>query len=338
MLAGFCGVEMVSDNETAARVAAHRKWNFVQSIALVACLAVLMAVSAFLLWSWTGAIVAVLVTAAVWLLAPRLPPEMLMRLYRAQLVDPRHGQQLLAMVAELAARAELPSVPKTYVIPSATLNAFASGRRDHAAVAITEGLLRKLELRQLAAVIAHEISHVDNGDLEIMSIADVMSRITQLMSYGAIGLLVWHLPTIFTGEARIPWLAIVLLYLSPAIGNLLQLGLSRSREYDADASSVALTGDPEALASALAAIQHYQGHMWEDVMVPGGRRIPHPSVLRSHPTTERRIRRLAHMDGVELPAERRRPRLNLRDEPMVTMIGVGHNSIRPRYRWPGLWY
>ena len=129
-----------------------------------------------------------------------------------------------------------------------------------------------------------------------------------------------------------PWLPILLLYLAPTLGSLLQLALSRTREYDADLDGAALTGDPMGLASALGRIERYQGHLWED-LVPGGRRIPQPSVLRSHPRTEDRIARLRSVDrGTLLPP------IEVAEEPMVSLVGFGPIAMRPRYRFPGVWF
>jgi heat shock protein HtpX len=111
---------------------------------------------------------------------------------------------------------------------------------------------------------------------------------------------------------------------------LLQLGLSRSREYDADREGAWLSGDPEALASALQKIENYQGRVWESIFVPG-RRLPVPSILRTHPSSEERIRRLRELGKPELPPLQtaKAPYLI----PRVTPFG-----IRPRYRLSGLWY
>ena len=116
-----------------------------------------------------------------------------------------------------------------------TLNAFATGTPDKAVIGITEGLLRRLSLRELAGVLAHEISHVRNNDLAVMSLADVMTRFTQApVLSGAVS---WRSSTCRRGCSAIPtcrFSALLLLYLAPTIGSLLQLGLSRTREYDAD--------------------------------------------------------------------------------------------------------
>lgn len=311
----------------------QQRRNLLQTVALVGGIGLVMAASCWLLWGWPGVIVAVGGIAGMFYLAPRVPPELVMRMYRAAPMDARNGLQILRAVGELARRAELPAPPRIYVVPSSTLNAFAVGRPDHAAIAVTEGLLRKLDLRELLGVLAHEISHIRNDDLKVMGLADMMSRVTQVMSWTGLALFFMHLPSIFTGATRIPWLAIALLYLAPAIGSLLQFALSRTREFDADLDGAVLTGDPGGLAAALAKIERYQGRFWEDLVFPSGRRIPQPSVLRTHPTTEARIERLRAVGRLPMP-----PRIGTDEQPMVTLVGFGPITMRPRYRIPGIWF
>jgi heat shock protein HtpX len=114
----------------------------------------------------------------------------------------------------------------------------------------------------------------------------------------------------------------------------LQLSLSRTREFDADIEAAGLTGDPMGLASALRRLETYTGHFWEDLMFPvPARRVPQPSLLRSHPETKVRIDRLLSLNG--------KPELEplvIVEQPMMSLVGYGPGEMRPRYRWPGLWF
>ena len=314
------------------RQAAHRRRNLIHSVLIVGGIGGMTILSAGLLYGWLGVIGAIVLVGIMAVLAPSLPADAVMQMYRARRVDPNAGGPLTRIVGELAHRAELPSVPRLYVVPSATLNAFATGTPNRAAIAVTEGLLRKLSMRELVGVLAHEVSHVRNNDLWIMGLADVMSRMTQILSYAAVILVILYVPAMFTGSARVPWAAILVLYLAPTISSLLQLALSRAREYDADLEAALLTGDPMGLASALNNLERYQGRVWEDLVLTG-RRVPQPSLLRTHPKTEDRIARLRDLQGAP-----ERPHIVLREEPMVSMIGVGPARMRPRYRVTGLWY
>jgi heat shock protein HtpX len=312
----------------------HKLRNDMQSVLLVAGLGLVTAFSVWLLWSWVGVLVTIAWFAALFFFAPRMPPEIVMRMYRARRIDPQHGEQIAYIVDELARRARLQGTPAVYVIPSMTLNAFATGTPDQAVIAITEGLLRRLSLREVAGVLAHEVSHIRNNDLAVMSLADMMTRFTQGLSYLALFLAIFHLPGILLGDSDVSLLALLLLYLAPSIGSLLQLGLSRTREYDADLQGAELTGDPRGLASALDKLERYQGNFWEDFMFPvPGRRIPQPSLLRSHPPTEERVARLLALESRDMP-----PPIEVVEEPMVSLAGLGPGSMRPRYRFPGVWF
>ena len=313
---------------------AHRLRNILHSVLLLGGIWAVVTTSAVLILGWKGIIWTVAMVAILFIFAPRIPPATVMRMYRAQRVDYSASQQLGHIMRELSSRAELPAIPDLYVIPSRTLNAFATGTPKRAAIAITEGMLRRLGLREIIGVLAHEISHIRNNDLWIMSIADIMSRLTQLLSYTALFMAILNLFALATGEVYISWIAILLLYLAPAISSLLQLALSRAREYDADLEAALLTGDPTGLASALNRLERHAGHMWEDFMYPvPGRRIPHPSVLRSHPETKDRIERLLSLTIPEPSAP-----IVVAEGPMISLLGLGPNQLRPRHRWPGIWY
>lgn len=315
---------------------AHSQRNLAHTAALLLGIALLLAVPTYLIWGATGLITALLIVAVASVGARRLPPEMVMRMYAARPV-PRDGATPLArIVAELARRAELPTVPALYIVPSLTMNAFATGTRRNAAIALTEGLIRRLDTHEVAAVLAHEVSHVANNDTFVMGLADIVSRLTQAMSYSAAVLLFFNLAgLVLFGEAAFSWLAILILYLAPMLSSLMQLALSRAREYDADLEAAMLTGEPAWLSSALRKLEQSNGAFWEDLMYPvPGRRTPQPSILRSHPSSADRIRRLAALDRRLAGA----PPLPVPAGPTITLIGVGPASLHPRYRFPGLWY
>jgi heat shock protein HtpX len=247
-------------------------------------------------------------------------------------LHPGQDGGLLRIVGALARRAGLEAQPKVYVIPSNMMNAFATGRRDDASLAVTTGLVSRLSTRELAGVLAHEISHIRNGDLWIMGVADMLSRLTLLMSYLAVFLVAVNLPLLMMGEAHIPWAPVLLLYFAPTISAVLQLALSRACEYDADLEGARLSGDPEALASALMRLERLQGQFWENIFMPG-RKNPAPSLLRSHPKTEDRVARLRELNPRDLDP------LPLPVNPLEHLAEMGGAFMRPRYRWmSGLWY
>lgn len=318
-----------------ARLDEHRRRNLKQSTLLVVAMALIVMLSASLIWSWIGALGATTVVVILALIGPRVPPEAVMRLYKGVPVHATHGAELYRLVAALAERAQLTHQPSLYVIPSTTMNAFATGSPRRAAIGITEGLLRRLELRQVAAVIAHEMSHIRNNDLHVMAMADALTRFAQLLAYLGLLLAAVNIPAMVLGFETFPWLAVLVLYLAPMLASLLQMGLSRTREYDADREAAGLTGDPAGLAAALTALERYQGRFWEDLMLPvPARRIPFPSLLRSHPDTASRIARLEEIAAEPSPW---RP-LAGEAKAVGPLWGAGGNSTSPRHRVLGLWY
>ncbi len=309
----------------------HKIRNIVHSVILVTGLAALMSLCAWILWGANGVFWGLIGAVLSFVIGPKISPKMVMRLFRARRLNPAEAGQLTTVVETLSARANLPAVPRLNLIPSPTLNAFAVGNRADAAIAVSAGLLERLSLREIAGVLAHEISHIANNDLWIMGLADTLSRLTQIMSWFGVLLLLFNLPAILAGGTGVPWAAVALLYFAPTIGSLLQLALSRAREYDADLEGAALTGDPAGLAMALEKLEHYQGSMWED-MSPAGRRIPVPSVLRSHPPTQERIRRLLELG----PSDAAGP--PLRHAGHLGLSGIVPAHPRPHYHWPGVWF
>src|SRR5574341_964156 len=176
--------------------------------------------------------------------------------HRAQPVTREQAPQLYEIVERLTRKAGLP-MPRVYVIPSETPNAFATGRNpSHAAVAVTEGIMRILDRRELEGVLAHEISHVRNRDVLIATIAaavaGLVSSLGHLIQWGA---LLGGFGRSDDDEGGGILGALAWAILAPILALLIQLAVSRSREYAADASGAELAGDPEPLAGALLKLQ-----------------------------------------------------------------------------------
>lgn len=268
----------------------QRARNLLQGLVLLGGMVVIFALIAWMFLGTTGLLTVIVLGVVLSLLRPRVPTSWMLRMYRATPLSGRDAPRLHRAVATLAERAGLSRTPQLYYVPSSTANAFATGHGDDTAVAVTDGILRKLSERQLVGVLSHEISHIRTGDTRIMNLSDVIARMTHGLSYMGMGLVFLTLPLTFTGDLR-PLVASVALTVLPVVTTLMQLGLSRSREFDADIAGAALTGDPEGLASGLEALERGDGRTWERVAVPR-RGAPDPSLLRSHPPTAERARRL----------------------------------------------
>ena len=206
------------------------------------------------------------------------------------------------------------------------MNAFSLGRREKTIIAVTDGLMRSLTADEIAAILAHEVSHIKNRDLWIMGLADLISRFTNAFSFIGIFFFILYFPAIFLGWVEFSLWTIAVILFAPYASVLLQLALSRTREYEADVDAVALTGDPRALAAALGKIDQYPVKIWNLIFLPG-RRGPVPSILRTHPHTRKRIARLMNI------AERRR---DSGDAPTVLQISSSPMTPKPRWKFRGI--
>ena len=313
-------------------VAAQRRYkrrNAAQALLLLGGMVGMAALCAWVLAGLPGVWwVAVLGLVAL-ALRPSLPSAWVLRMYGARALPPGAAPELHQVVRALSARAELPAVPQLHYVASSMLNAFAVGRRHDAAIGVTDGLLRCLTGRELAGVLAHEISHVRADDLWIMTLADTVSRVSHALSYAGLILVVLGLPVLTATGAGDLLIVALALTVTPTVVTLLQLALSRSREYDADLEAARLTGDPEGLARALRKLERVEGGIWERILVPH-RRPPDPLLLRTHPPTDRRVERLLALSAA------RRPDVALPDV-LHAPGGYPRVGAAPRLRPPGVW-
>jgi heat shock protein HtpX len=307
--------------------------NALQSLLLLAAMAGLWALLGWLLAGPQLMVLMLLVGAVSMLAGLRLSSRLVLALYGARPLGPAQAPVLHALVAELARRAALPRVPRLYHVPSRLMNSFSVGTGEQAALVVSDGLLRGLSWRELAGVLAHEIGHARHRDIWVMALADMISRMTHMLSLVGAMLLVLNLPLLLVTGEGVAWSVILLLLFAPGMAALLQLALSRQREYEADRAAAELTGDPAGLASALLHLDGWQQGWLSQVFTPG-RRVPEPSLLRTHPPTEERVRRLRAM-----PPGPARPVL-----PGVTgPAGAAPSDWpparhAPRWRWSGHWY
>lgn len=314
------------------RLRRHKLRNDLQQVGLLTVLATLLG---YLAWVVGGAPFAwgtLMGVALLFLVNPVASPRLVLGMYGARALSSREAPRPYAILGELSARAGLEHAPRLYYVPTRVMNAFATGLREDAAIVLSDGLLRRLELRELAGVLAHEVSHVANGDIRVMSFADTVSRITGLLGLLGQVLLVVSLPLLVLGLETPPLGALLVLLAGPTLSALAQLALSRNREYEADRSAAELSGDPAGLASALEKLERYQGRFWEQMMLPG-RRLPDPSLLRTHPPTEERIARLLEL----VPPS---PRLGLMGRSGWSGLALFKDPPPrpPRWHVGGLWY
>jgi len=199
-----------------------------------------------------GAVIALVFAGAMNFFSYWFSDKIVLKMYGAQEISPNDDPELYGIVRDLAGRAGLP-MPRVYVIPEETPNAFATGRNpEHAAVAVTQGIRRILDKRELAGVLAHELTHVKNRDILISSIAATLAGAISYLAHMA------QWAAIFGGGSRDReeggsniFSLLFMMIVAPIAAMLIQMAVSRSREYMADAGGAKISGDPLALANAL---------------------------------------------------------------------------------------
>ena len=316
-------------------LAQAKRANQWQSLLLVGALCGVLYAIAYSLFGFMGGMIAVGAALALFILTPAVSPALILRMYRARELQPAELPGAFEVMRELARRADLPAVPRLFYLPSQVMNAFTVGSPKHAIVVVSDGLLRRLNGPEFAAVLAHEITHIQNRDVRVMGFADVAGKIVGSLSRLGQILLLINLPLFLIGGMHLPWLTIGLLFLAPALTTIAQLALSRTREFAADAGAAELLGDSRPLASALHKIE-VQSQSLLAKMFGGRRGLPEPSLLRTHPKTAERIERLLrmHPDG-EQPTPGAGSSLDARSfepHPLATRVH------RPRWHRTGAWF
>jgi heat shock protein HtpX len=277
-------------------------FNLLKTAVLMAAITALFMAIGAMLGGRSGMMLALAVAVAMNFFSYWFSDKLVLRMYNAQEVDESSAPQFYRMVRELAQRAQLP-MPRVYLINEDAPNAFATGRNpQNAAVAATTGILRVLSDRELRGVMAHELAHVKHRDILISTISATMA--------GAIGMLA-NFAMLFggrDGEGRPanPIVGILVMILSPIAASLIQMAISRAREFEADRGGAEISGDPQALASALTKIQRYA----QGVPMQAAERHPETAqmmimnplsggglrgLFSTHPSTEERVARLMAM-------------------------------------------
>lgn len=273
--------------------------NWLKTTLLMAAIVALFGAVGMAIGGAQGMFIALLVGGAMNLYAYWNSDRLVLRMYNAREVDAASGGAFHAMVHELAARAGLP-MPRVYLIDEDQPNAFATGRNpEHAAVAATTGILRLLTARELRGVMAHELAHVKNRDTLISTLsASVAGAISALAQFG---MLVGGGNN--SQRSVHPAVQLIMVILAPLAAMLIQMAISRAREFGADRGGAQISGDPEALASALAKIEAYA----RGTPLPTAELHPETAqmmivnplsggdlagLFRTHPATEERVRRL----------------------------------------------
>ncbi len=269
-----------------------------KTFVLLASLTVLLVMLGGYFGGTTGMLIALVFAGGMNFYAYYNSDKMILKHYHAVPVDRYSASGLYAIVERLCEKSGLP-VPAVYIINEQTPNAFATGRDpEHAAVAVTEGLLHLLDENEIEAVLAHELSHVAHRDILIATIAATLAgaiaMIANIMQFGAM---------FDRNSNRNPLVMIVLAILVPVAAAVVQMTISRSREFKADAGAAYMTGHPEWLQSALMKLENYNRRGFVEGATPenahmfivspfSGKHVSFQNLFRTHPTTQQRIERL----------------------------------------------
>ena len=307
--------------------------NMLKTTMLLAALTALFMALGFTIGGTGGAMIALVVAAAMNLFTLWNADRIVLKMHGAREVDAGNCPEFVGLVQDLARRANLP-MPRVYVIDSEHPNAFATGRDpDHAAVAATTGLLGMLDRDEIEGVMAHELAHIRNRDTLIMTMtATIAGAISMLANFG-----------MFFGHGRDrdggQMIATILaVFVAPFAAMIVQMAISRSREYGADRGGAEISGKPHALASALHKLSHGAANIPNPVVernpaaaalyiVPGMRRGG-DSLFATHPATENRI---AHLQSIAdemglLAAPSRRPTVVGSSASIPARRGTGSTS------------
>lgn len=310
----------------------HTPKNFIHTLALFLGMGVILSLVGFILAGIDGILWAVFLGALILVISPNISPSFIFSMYGGKLLSAKDAPGLYQIIQELSARADLPAPPSLYYLPSQMMNAFSVGMSANPAIGLSDALLNTLTMREIIAVLAHEISHIQNNDIRVMTYADVISRITSTLSLTGFLLVFLNLPLFFLGLVTISWFALGVLIVAPTIMSFLQLSLSRMRELDADHEAVLLTGDPEGLALALGKLEVYESSML-DMLFGRGHSASIPSILRTHPDIGERIKRLLSLQ--ELPKQA----LKYSNHDRFAIPIHYQKSVRaPRWHLGGFWY
>lgn len=269
--------------------------NTMKTAMLLAALTALLMALGFMFGGTAGALIALVVAGGMNFFTYWKADQIVLSMHNAQEVDERTAPEFYGAVTQLAKRAGLP-MPKVYLVESDNPNAFATGRNpENAAVAATTGLLAMLSREEVAAVMAHELGHVRNRDTLVMTmVATIAGAISMLANFGFF----------FGGNRQNPIAGIAAMLMAPFAAMIVQMAISRTREYGADRAGAEICGNPRALASALAKIarpaQQIPNYAVDRNPAAAQLYIVPTSVseiFSTHPATEKRIAALEAMNG-----------------------------------------
>lgn len=271
--------------------------NIIQSFIIIIGTGLLLSLAAFLIFGMYGVVFVSLIWLQTILFVQILQPDVIATLYNGKKMSYHELPKLYDIVNKLTKKATLEQAPDLYYIPSNEMIIFSTSIKNNSAIAVSDGMLRVLSYDELYGVLGHEMSHIKNNDIWVMQLTDIASRLATFVAYLGQILILLLLPFLLDDIISILMLFIIFLSIPP-ITKLMQLSLSRVREYAADLDSALLTGNPKYLIKALYKLDKIEVGVLNKLFNPFFKQTE-PSLLRTHPPTKDRIEKLEelHEDG-----------------------------------------
>jgi len=293
--------------------------NLLQSTLMLSAMTALLALIGYILAGRDGLVITAVFASFFLTFGRGASKDWMLQAIGAVKLRPDQAPVIHEILNELSRRVGLARAPDVHLMNSNIMMGFSAGHsEDDAAIVLTAPLVQGMSAREIAGVLAHEISHIASGDLAVMGMADLITRMTRTLSMVGLVLVLFNIPIAAAGGDYLPWGALILLVIAPILSFLLQMALSRAREFEADHGAVDISGDPQALAQALEKLEIQQSGFLRHVFLPH-QPGTEPSLLRSHPITEERVQRIL--------------RQNPEMEPLPAHLTADHHGYPTD--WPG---
>jgi heat shock protein HtpX len=262
----------------------------IEGIAIFAVMLTLLTVIGIQLFGYAGIILVIGGVIFIVIIATRktrfAQPDQVYQLPYAQ------APELYSIIDGLAERAGIEATPDLYLYPVKYMNAATLDKPGKPMIILTPPMVQRLTRREMTAILAHEIAHIQYRDIFFLQLTQAVHMVTEIVAQTAWIMLLMFLPLFLFSQANLPLYVVGILFAAPVLSILLQLAFSRSREFNADLGAVELTGDPEALATALDKIEKVQSHLIKMILPFPKKGREESSLFRSHPAIPKRIEKL----------------------------------------------
>lgn len=277
-------------------VARQGRLGHLKSYGIVGIQGLLLIFLAHILGGYPFSVAAFFAGILSWFLTPTVTPSVVLHFYKGVRVPQHRYPGLHSLLNQLSHRANLPNLPELWLLPSFKPIAFATGDKKSSAVALSEGILERLDPHELAGVVAHELSHIANEDSRITWFSVITVKIIHLLSILGQLMVLVQLPSVIRGEVVVSFWLLAILVLAPFAATLLQLALMRTREFAADMGSARILGSAEPLMRALRKLdgrpEGFMGLMKRKKEQKGH------TLFRTHPPVKDRLKRLMMLSGM----------------------------------------